>query len=129
MKVSLYVISIVFLWQVIVACSANLPKQGGKPTRAGLQKNIANLVADKSCDNGKQCQSIAYGAKACGGPTSYLIYSLKNTDAVKLSSEVKQYNQLMKEDNRRSDRISNCSMLIPPTLMCRDNQCVATRSR
>ena len=127
MKSSLYVISALFLSQVMVACGVSSPRPTVKPTIAGLQKSIADLVSEKSCDSKKQCQSIAYGAKACGGPTSYLIYSLKNTDKVKMSNEVGQYNQLVKEDNIRSGRISNCSMLIPPTLACRDNKCVASR--
>ncbi len=126
MKSSLYVISILFLWQVIIACSASSSKPVVKPTIADLQKNIADLVNDKSCNERKQCQSIAYGAKACGGPTSYLIYSLKHTDVVKLSRAVGQYNQLVKENNIRSGSVSNCSMLIPPTPECRENKCVAS---
>ena len=127
MKSSLYVVSFLFLWQLIVACSASSSKPSHKPTVRGLQKSIAALVADKSCDRNEQCQSIAYGAKACGGPMSYLVYSLKHTDTVKLSQEVGEYNQLMKEDNIRNDRISNCSMLMPPTLLCQESKCVVSR--
>ena len=126
MKSSLYVISFLFLWQAVVACSVSSSKLSDKPTVLELQKSIAALVGDKNCDRNKQCQSIAYGAKACGGPTSYLVYSLKHTDVVKLSREVGQYNQLMKEGNIRSGRISNCSMLMPSALVCRESKCVAS---
>lgn len=127
MKLSLYIISALFLWQVISACSISSTKQSDKLTIAGLQKSIADIVSDKNCDSKEQCQSIAYGAKACGGPTSYLTYSLKHTDVVKLSGEVRLYNQLVKEENIRSGRVSNCSMLIPPTLVCRESKCVISR--
>ncbi|HIO91241.1 MAG TPA: hypothetical protein EYG68_00160 [Leucothrix mucor] len=127
MKVSLYMVGAFLVIQILASCGSGTPRHTAKPVMSELQKNIANLVENKACDNDAQCKSMAYGAKACGGPTSYLIYSIKHTNTARLTKEVKQYNQLAREDNIREGRISNCSMLMPVLPICKKKQCVASR--
>ncbi len=128
MKTGLYFVGMLLMFQIVTACNGNKAKHhvDTKLTKAELQKSIAELVRDKGCNSVGQCRSIAYGAKACGGPTSYLIYST-STDEAKLSREVNQYNHLVKKENIKNGTISNCSMLIPPTLDCKKNRCIAVR--
>jgi len=38
------------------------------PGQAGLLEQIQSEVGKAACDSTEQCQTIAIGAKACGGP-------------------------------------------------------------
>jgi hypothetical protein len=90
-----------------------------------LAKNIEEFAKNKACTGGDNCRSMAMGSKACGGPTSYIIYSLSKTDEKLLAEKVKQYTDLEKEINIKYNRISDCSFLIPPTVDCLNGVCAS----
>ena len=88
-----------------------------------LKTQIDALTADKTCGAERSCGVIGLGSKPCGGPWSYLIYSLNAADAVALADMVKRYNQLEAERNRRENRVSDCMMVLPPEVACTDGKC------
>ncbi len=90
-----------------------------------LGKEIEEFAKNKACTGGDNCRSMAVGSKPCGGPTSYIIYSLSKTDEKVLSEKVKQYTDLQKELNIKYNRISDCSLLIPPTVDCLNGVCTS----
>ena len=85
---------------------------------------INNLVADKGCDNNQQCQEIAFGAKPCGGPWSFLIYSTRQTNQTVLNTEVAEFNALQQMQNEKDGAISDCSVVLPTFPVCSNNLCV-----
>jgi hypothetical protein len=90
-----------------------------------LGKEIQDFAKNKTCAGGDDCKTMAIGSKACGGPTSYIIYALSKTDEKQLSEKVKQYTDLEKELNIKYNRISDCSLLIPPTVDCLNGVCTS----
>jgi hypothetical protein len=90
---------------------------------AQLAKDIEEFAKNKACTGGDNCRSMAMGSKACGGPTSYLIYSLTKTDEKLLSEKVKQYTDFQKELNIKYNRSSDCLFLSPPTVDCLNGVC------
>lgn len=91
---------------------------------AQLGKEIEDFAKNKACSGGdNNCRSMAMGSKPCGGPTSYIIYSLSNTDEKQLSDKVKQYTDLQKALNIKYNRVSDCSLLAPPTVDCLNGVC------
>lgn len=85
----------------------------------------ATLAKDSPCSSGSVCQTIAFGAKACGGPQRYLIYSTTTTDTARLAREVARYNDAERKRNRDEGRMSDCMMVLRPRVSCVSGQCRA----
>jgi hypothetical protein len=90
-----------------------------------LSKEIEEFAKNKACSERDNCKTMAMGSKPCGGPTSYIIYSLSKTDEKQLSDKVKQYTDFEKELNTKYNRISDCSLLIPPIVDCLNGICAS----
>lgn len=90
-----------------------------------LGKEIEEFAKNKACTNGDGCRTMPMGAKACGGPTSYVIYSLSKTDEKQLAEKVKQYTDFQKELNIKYNRTSDCLFLSPPTVDCLNGVCTS----
>jgi hypothetical protein len=121
-----YILKIAILGFVLfMACSkeTTLTPADEDQQLAQLGKDIEEFAKNKACSGGDNCRSMAMGSKACGGPTSYIIYSLSNTDEKQLSDKVKQYTDLQKALNIKYNRISDCSLLVPPTVDCLNGVC------
>lgn len=125
MKLSLYAPTLISVILFSTACNGSKELKEDS-SLIDLKQTINTLTKDKSCDSTDQCQSIAYGSKGCGGPHSYLIYSTKNTDSLKLSELVIQHNNLEKQNNIKNNVISNCMMVMPSELVCRARKCQNT---
>jgi hypothetical protein len=90
-----------------------------------MGKEIEEFAKNKACTNGDGCKTMAIGAKACGGPTHYIIYSLSKTDEKQLAEKVKQYTDFQKELNIKYNRVSDCLFLQPPSVDCLNGVCVS----
>jgi hypothetical protein len=90
-----------------------------------MGKEIEEFAKNKACTNGDGCKTMAVGAKACGGPTHYIIYSLSKTDEKQLAERVKQYSDFQKELNIKYNRTSDCLFLQPPSVDCLNGVCVS----
>jgi Fe-S-cluster containining protein len=90
-----------------------------------LGKEIQEFAKNKACTGSDDCKTMAMGSKACGGPTSYIIYALSKTDEKQLSEKVKQYTDFEKELNIKYNRTSDCLFLSPPTVDCLNGVCAS----
>ncbi|WP_436517958.1 hypothetical protein [Ekhidna sp. To15] len=75
-----------------------------------------------SCSNTEQCIATPYGAKACGGPVTYLIHS-SNMDLIRLNQLVNEYNMLNAIHNDLVGAISDCSIIAKPEVECASGNC------
>ena len=89
-----------------------------------MEDEIHALIGDPLCSDSTDCRFIAFGSKACGGPRTYLIYSISTVDTVELSKRVREHNEYEALLNRRYGVISTCGVPNPPDLGCRDGRCV-----
>lgn len=96
-------------------------------TREDLEQQfvaIEALIENGSCEKDTECNYIAYGSKACGGPQGYLIFS-SNIDTDQLRTLVDRYNKAEAAYNEQNGIMSDCS--IPPEpqiLACENGDCV-----
>jgi hypothetical protein len=53
-----------------------------------MRESIAGQVGDAPCSSPTVCRTLAMGAKPCGGPREYLVYSVSFSDSARLATEV-----------------------------------------
>ena len=94
-------------------------------TLTDLRAEVTRMIGDAACSDISQCRTIAFGAKPCGGPWQYLVYSTAITDSTALAAAVARYNVKEAELNKSEGRMSDCSMAVPPTLARVNGRCVA----
>lgn len=70
---------------------------------------IEALSKSKECTNLENWAFTAIGAKACGGPTGYIAYSL-TVDTTKLLELISQYTSRQDLFNNKWGVISNCTL-------------------
>jgi hypothetical protein len=72
---------------------------------------IIKLVGEAKAETAKQCRLLALGQKACGGPESYLAYSISETDEKLLKQHAFIYKQLQQQMQAQSGFLSNCAVV------------------
>lgn len=91
----------------------------GQATDASaLEAQLRGLIGDAACVSDDQCRTVAFGAKACGGPQGYLAWSTLHTDATALAATAEQYAARRRADNQREGRVSDCAMVADPGAYC-----------
>lgn len=88
-----------------------------------LQLRLERLTENKGCEQDNQCKVIGVGARPCGGPDQYLLYSTLHTDEKMLSYTNDRYQKLKKQQNEKLGLMSTCQMLMPPATACIENKC------
>jgi hypothetical protein len=88
-------------------------------TRTDRIAAVNALIGDAECDHSDQCRAIAIGSKACGGPRSYLAWSVRNTDQAALQAAVDAQTQAEGAANRSGGLVSDCRMVTAPNVSCR----------
>lgn len=87
-------------------------------------EEINNLIDAQNCNDSSQCNYLAYGSKACGGPQGYLIFS-SEVDLDKLEKLVNTHTATEDLYNKQNQIISDCSLVSPPqTMECVDGKCL-----
>jgi hypothetical protein len=90
-----------------------------------LNGMIKKEIGTPSASQLSQCKSIAFGAKPCGGPWSYLVYSTANTNEPRLMELVSEFNQLDEKINQELGIISLCDHKTKPTVGLAGGVCTA----
>ena len=75
-----------------------------------------------------QCKVIAFGAKPCGGPWKYLVYSRQQTNEPRLRQLVDTYYNLEKKYNKKNKIGSDCGFVEQPEVMLLDGICQIKRN-
>lgn len=97
-------------------------------SRAELTQRYAEikaLIGEAKASDVQQCRKVAFGYKACGGPASYLIYSVAGLDEAVLLKKVAEYNALDEAETHRLGLISDCAMVTEPGVMLEGGVCKA----
>ena len=118
-----------FLWLVIcltAGCGDEYDQGTDLAQLAAMEQEIIDLIGTPTCDDDSVCVAIAFGAKACGGPMKYLIYSNSSVDRSLLESKVNKYNEFNRVLNQRHGWMSDCSVPVRPELECREGVCSRT---
>ena len=100
-----------------------VPRAADTTNLAALRAHALALVGEPSCTDVSQCRLIAFGAKPCGGPWRFLLYSTATTDSVQLQVAVSNYNARETELNRVYHRTSDCSVVPRPHVTVINGRC------
>ncbi len=104
----------------LAADATTAPVAKGPSSAASLMAPIQALIGDAECDHPTECHVVPVGAKACGGPSGYLAWSVKaTTDQKALLTAVQAQAEAQKEENKASGLASDCRMVTAPTATCR----------
>jgi hypothetical protein len=98
------------------------------PGNAGLLAQIQAEVGTAACDSTQQCQTIAIGAKACGGPERYLAWSSKDNDGKKLKALAQAQAEASRKQQQADGMMSTCSIVTDPGATCEAGRCVLQKS-
>jgi hypothetical protein len=88
-----------------------------------LYSEIVELAGDGSCDELSECATLAVGSKACGGPSSYIVYCASAIDEAALIEKVDEYTQLEQDYNLANDIVSTCEDEPEPDVELVDGVC------
>ena len=100
-------------------------EEGDRTQLAEMRREMDALVGDAAGASIDDCRYLGLGAKPCGGPWEYAIYSASSTDSVALTERLTAYNAFEAEMNERYGYASDCSVPNEPVLAYRDGRCVA----
>lgn len=115
-----------------VAPPANEPVATPAPALAPVEpmdllQEIRSAAGVARADDLSQCRAIALGAKPCGGPERYLLYSTLTADEPRLRALVERYNSAADTRVRDQDLVSNCQVIEAPALGLEGGFCVPIR--
>lgn len=90
-----------------------------------LHTEITGMISDKSCNVAGDCRALALGNKACGGPSSYEVYSVLNVNQTLLDQKAAEQRGLAEQCNIELQIASTCSVVLEPAVDCVANLCAA----
>lgn len=114
------------LLAIVFSCTNNTEssKEEDLVELTALQEEIEKLVDSGVCSENFDCEYIAFGSKACGGPKTYLVFST-SIDVELLEQKVATYNALENSFNKKWGVGSDCYFVTPPPeVKCIDGACV-----
>ncbi len=116
--------TLMLLPAILFSCGDEFDEKDDLAQLAALKKEILSLAGEADCSGIGECKLLPLGAKPCGGPWEYLIYSTAGTDSMKIREKVDEHNKLNEVINKRYGYMSDCMVVEPPILVCVNGKCV-----
>lgn len=88
---------------------------------------IDNYVGNANAEQLSQCDIVPIGAKPCGGPWGYLVFSTQNSNKSVLINYANRYTELDSIRNIEEDRGSTCDITPVPDLTLQNGACRGSR--
>ena len=114
-----------------VACSPNQRNAANaepeNPPLDSLRATVLRLIAEPSATSIGQCRLTAFGAKPCGGPRGFLVYSMEATDSPDLARAVALYTAEDDRVNRALGLASDFALVGRPQITFTAGQCTIGR--
>ena len=90
-----------------------------------LEQQARALAKTDGCDQASQCATAPVGAKACGGPRTYLVYCRATTDEAALLGKLDELKRAEEAYNRMTGAVSDCMLATPPAVRLEGGSCRA----
>ena len=100
------------------------PTEDGARARLAVMRQEVDALVGDACGAIEDCRYVGIGAKPCGGPWAYIVYSTAATDSAALAERIGAYYAFEADINQRYGYISDCSVPGPPWLSCEALRCV-----
>lgn len=98
-------------------------RRDAEAIRAVIESAKILAASDLSCTSASDCEVIAIGSRACGGPSGYLVTSKNNQNLNEIETLAQRSENLQQEYNRNYRMISICSILARPMPKCVAERC------
>jgi hypothetical protein len=92
------------------------------PELKQLANEIARVVRTEA-RRPSSCKAAPIGAKPCGGPWSYLVYSSSSTNEPRLLSLISKYDARQAYLNRKHGAVSDCAYVSAPRVHLEGGHC------
>lgn len=99
--------------------------EGYQELRQEALATLDQAVGDAEASSLAACRTVPVGAKACGGPASYAVYSTEAGDPETVQQVAEEITRLDEQANREFGLYSTCSLVAEPTVVWVDGQCRA----
>jgi hypothetical protein len=96
---------------------------GDQARIAQLEREARALAKTTGCSSASACRTAPVGARACGGPRSYIVYCAASTDTVALFRKLRELEQAEKAYNEKSGMMSTCEFRMPPKTVLSGGSC------
>ena len=90
-----------------------------------LEQRARALAKVDGCDRVDQCAVAPVGAKACGGPRTYLVYCKATTDEAALLRALDELKRAEEAYNRSAGIVSDCAITPQPEIRLDGRTCAA----
>ncbi|MCA0177438.1 MAG: hypothetical protein LCH73_14330 [Proteobacteria bacterium] len=107
----------------LTACAAPPTPQTVLASPEVAYKQLQDAVGSAACQADADCQTIAVGSKACGGPLAYMAYSTRGGQEAAIQRAAQALKDTQAADNQTSGRISDCMVVRDPGAQCVANRC------
>jgi len=98
----------------------------GKITREQLNSVNTALTTvnelENQCTTPADCVAEPIGARACGGPGGYIVYSKTSSYAEDIVALAKLTTKLARQYNKDNSIVSICSLARKPAAVCNENK-------
>jgi hypothetical protein len=117
---------------VIGAGCASAPEEeaGSPPDEAArtatlqeVRAEIDQAIGEARASATSECALVALGERPCGGPRTYLAYSLVETDSAHLATLAALYARIDRERNTELGLVSTCEFLAAPEVVVENGRC------
>lgn len=92
--------------------------------RAALVDRLDAAIGEAKASDVGACRVVAVGAKACGGPAEYRVYSTSDADADTVEALGDEIARLDAYANEQFGLVSTCEMVNPPRPNVLNGRCV-----
>ncbi len=105
----------------------------GDTSPAGQRARIEKLEAEAraiakvaGCASATGCRTASVGARACGGPRTYIVYCAASTDSVALFRKLAELETVEKAYLKSSGMVGTCEFRMPPGVTASGGSCRET---
>lgn len=124
MKFTIKIILLAFILQSMQCEKDNIIYNDITQEQLNTKKQeILNYISTFSCTQASVCNSIAFGAKPCGGPREFLVYPY-TVNQTTLETLVNEYYEMDNTYNIQTGASSDCMVIVAPnTIGCVNGVC------
>ena len=120
--IKLSILSIASSILLLSGCASTVTSNEQSKNLSDLNYDLSNMVSNNSCTASFQCKVLEVGARACGGPSKYAVYSTLNTPQEQAESIAKQITEQEKNQNEQQS-LTDCLPVIEVQSLCINQQC------
>jgi hypothetical protein len=99
------------------------PAEADTSRIARLEREVRALAVAAGCRAQESCRVAPIGARACGGPRTYVPYCATATDTAALMAKLDELKRADEEYNARNRIASTCEFREPPVVVLRGGAC------